>query len=73
MAKKKAKISAKSLEQKAKKQLALLKRKFMVAERKARNMVKKNPEKAVAIAAGVGAAIGTAVTAAIKIKKKKKK
>ena len=61
------------LERRAKKELDALKKKFMATEKRVRSSIKKHPEKAVAIAAGVGAAIGTAVTAAMRKSKKKKK
>lgn len=49
-----------------------VKKKFKLAETKVHNAIKKNPEKAALIAAGVGAAIGAAVTAVIIHKLKKK-
>lgn len=48
-----------------------VKKKFKAAELKVHNAIKKHPEKAALIAAGVGAAIGAAVTAAILLRKKK--
>ncbi len=45
--------------------------KFKQAEVKVHKAMKKNPEKAALIAAGIGAVIGAAVTAAIMHKKKK--
>jgi ElaB/YqjD/DUF883 family membrane-anchored ribosome-binding protein len=42
---------------------------FQAAERRIRTYAKRNPEKAVLIAAGVGAAIGAAITAALKGKR----
>ena len=49
-----------------------VKKKFKAAELKVHNAIKKNPEKAAMIAAGVGVAIGAAVTAAVMHKLKKK-
>jgi ElaB/YqjD/DUF883 family membrane-anchored ribosome-binding protein len=45
--------------------------KFKQAEVKVHQAIKKNPEKAALIAAGVGAAIGAAVTAAIMYRRRK--
>lgn len=52
-------------------ELRKAKEKFMKQEKKVRNYVKKNPEKAVAIAAGLGAAIGAAVSVVARRKKKR--
>lgn len=54
------------------KQINLVKKKFKLAEAKVHSALKKNPEKAALIAAGVGAAIGAAVTAVIIHKLRKK-
>ena len=43
--------------------------KFLVAEKKAMLHVKKNPEKALLLAAGIGAAIGAATVYALSRKK----
>ena len=48
-----------------------LKAKLKQVELKAHNAMKKNPEKAALIAAGIGAVVGAAVTAAIMRHKKK--
>jgi len=52
-------------------QLKKVSAKFKQAELKVHRAMKKNPEKAALIAAGVGVLIGAAVTAAIMHKKKK--
>ena len=66
------KAKVKKLQDQAKKKIALMKKKFMSAEKKAKDLIKNNPHKAVLIAGAVGAAIGTGITAAIKMHKKKK-
>ncbi len=64
------KFSKKALQAKAKKNLAIAKKKFVEAEKKVKTYVHKHPERAAAIAAGIGAAIGLAVGAALRKKKK---
>jgi len=54
---------------KAQDEIRKMKDKYVVAEKKAMEHVKKNPEKALLLAVGVGAAIG-AVTVAILDRKK---
>jgi len=68
----KAKVELAKAKVQAKKELAVLKKKFLAAEKKAKAYTENNPEKAMAIAAGVGAAIGAGLTAALKGGKKKK-
>ncbi|MBI4983411.1 hypothetical protein HZC32_02105 [Candidatus Woesearchaeota archaeon] len=51
--------------------LKQVKAKFKHAEAKVAHAIKKNPEKAALIAAGIGAAIGAAAAAAIMYKRKK--
>ena len=46
-----------------------MKNKFVVAEKKAMEHAKKNPEMALLLAAGVGAAIGAITVAMLKAKK----
>ena len=71
MAKKKvSKKDVAKLKAKAKKELAVAKKKFMNAEKQVKTYVHKHPERAAAIAAGVGAAIGVALGAALRKKKK---
>ncbi len=53
-----------------KEKFKLAKRKLAAAERKAEGYVKKNPKKAVAIAAGVGAAVAAAATYALMRRRK---
>lgn len=60
------------LKGKVKEQLKKVSAHFKQAEVKVHTAIKKNPEKAALIAAGVGAVIGAAVTAAILHKKKNK-
>jgi ElaB/YqjD/DUF883 family membrane-anchored ribosome-binding protein len=75
MAKKvdKIKAKAKQYETKAKMELKKAKEKFMKHERKVRELIQKNPEKAVSIAAGLGATLGAAAVGAYALKKKLKK
>lgn len=54
---------------KAQDEIRKMKDKYVAAEKKAMEHVKKNPEKALLLAAGVGAAIG-AVTVALLARKK---
>ena len=54
---------------KAQNEIKKMKDKYVAAEKKAMEQVKKNPEKALLLAAGVGAAIG-AITVAILSRKK---
>ena len=68
----KAKIKkvSKEMASKAKAEIGKMKQKFATAEKKAMTHVKKNPEAALLIAAGVGAAIGAAVAVAMRKKSK---
>jgi ElaB/YqjD/DUF883 family membrane-anchored ribosome-binding protein len=59
-------------EGKAKVELKKLKAKFVATEKKIIAHVKKNPDKAVKIAAAVGAAIGAGIVAGIRAAKRKK-
>ena len=71
----KKKINVKQLEAKAiataKKEIAKAKAKLMDAEKKVSGYAKKNPKKAMLIAAGVGAAVGAGVALALSRMKKK--
>jgi ElaB/YqjD/DUF883 family membrane-anchored ribosome-binding protein len=75
MAKKKTKVDVKKLQAKAiataKKEIAKAKAKIAEAEKKVMAYAKKNPKKAMLIAAGVGAAIGAGVALALSRMKKK--
>ena len=54
---------------KAQAEIKKMKDKYVAAEKKAREHVKKNPEKALLLAAGVGAVIGAVTIAILKRKK----
>ena len=69
-AKTKVKAVAKSTQVRAIKEIKKAKVKFDEQEKKAKEYVKKNPEKSLAIAAGIGAAIG-AVAAILGRKRKR--
>ncbi len=75
MSKKKAKMDVKKLEAKAiataKKEIAKAKVKIAEAEKKVTAYARKDPKKAMLIAAGVGAAIGAGVALALSRMKKK--
>ena len=53
---------------KAEDEIRRMKKQFVAAEKKAMEHVKKNPEKALLLAAGVGAAIGAITVALLKRK-----
>ncbi len=53
---------------KAQDEIKKMKNKYVAAEKKAMEHVKKNPEKALLLAAGVGAAIGAITVALLKRK-----
>ena len=57
-------------EGKAKRELSLAKKKFSAGERKAKAYLRKNPQRAALIAAGIGAAIGAGITAAMRRKRR---
>ena len=75
MAKKKAKLNVKKLQAKAiataKQHIAKAKAKIMEVDKKVTGYAKKNPEKAMLIAAGIGAAVGAGVALALSRMKKK--
>jgi ElaB/YqjD/DUF883 family membrane-anchored ribosome-binding protein len=53
---------------KALKELEIIKKRVASAEKKAHEYMKKNPEKSILIAAGIGAAVGAAVALALRKK-----
>jgi len=70
MAKKNAKHSEKkTLQERAKAELKKAKTKFMEQEKKVKEYTKENPEKALAIATGIGVALGAATVAMIRRRK----
>jgi ElaB/YqjD/DUF883 family membrane-anchored ribosome-binding protein len=69
-AKKKVEVMKGNVKAFAQKELAKAKAEMAKAAKKVEDYVKKNPEKAAIISAGIGAAIGAAVAALI-VKKKK--
>lgn len=73
-AKKVAQEKGDDLQKIAMKEYEKIKKEMTVATKKVESYVKKNPEKAAAIAAGIGAALGAAITglAAAASKKKRK-
>ena len=60
-----AKAKMRAMQSRAKSELRKAKAKFIAHERKVREQIKRNPEKAVLIAAGVGAALGSVAVALI--------
>ncbi|MFA6907371.1 MAG: hypothetical protein WC263_00930 [Candidatus Micrarchaeia archaeon] len=62
------KVSNKTVKQ-AQDEIRKMKGKYVAAEKKAMEHVKKNPEMALLLAAGIGAAIGAITVAVIKSKK----
>jgi ElaB/YqjD/DUF883 family membrane-anchored ribosome-binding protein len=64
------KMANKNVVKEAQDEIRKMKNKYVTAERKAMEHVKKDPEKALLLAAGVGAVIG-AVTVAVLSRKKK--
>jgi ElaB/YqjD/DUF883 family membrane-anchored ribosome-binding protein len=62
-------MASKNAIKKAQEEIRKMKSKYVIAERKAMEHVRKDPEKALLLAAGVGAVIG-AVTIAILNRKK---
>jgi len=65
----KAIAKEKELQKKALEHWSNAKKKIAVADKQVNSYMKKNPKKAVAIAAGVGAAIGAALTFALRKKR----
>ena len=68
----KMKINKKKMQAEVKKlkmQIAKAKKSVMAAEKKVAGYAKKNPEKALAIAAGIGAVLGATATALMKRRK----
>ena len=54
----------------AREQLEIARRRWSLAEQRARSYIHKNPEKALMIAAGIGIALGTVVGAVIRERKR---
>ena len=65
-----AKDKLKATEKMAHAELKKAKAKFVEHEKKVREFAQKNPEKALAIAAGIGAALGAIVVTAVRKKRK---
>ncbi len=61
------------MKKKAMKELSIAKKKMAAAEKKIKEYIRKNPAKAIAIAAGIGAAIAGIAAGTVYMVKKKRK